>query len=82
MKNRDLIKIIKYDTLNKSVAYPSYPGMTGMLVAVVQGAKDQLSYGRLDFALDILNTALKERKEIDETIRRYNKRFDAEHKKI
>ena len=77
MKNRDLIEVVKYDSLNKSAAYPSYPGLTGMLVAVVQGAKNQLDVGRLDFALDILNTALKERKEIDETIRRYNQRFDA-----
>jgi len=77
MKNRDLIKVVKYDALNKSVAYPNYPGLTGMLVAVVQTTKNQLDGGRLDNALDILNTALKERKEIDETIKRYNKRFDA-----
>ena len=77
MKNRDLIKVVKYEAQNKSAAYPCYPALTGMLVAVVQGAKNQLDVGRLDFALDILSTALKERKEIDETIRRYNQRFDA-----
>tara|TARA_R100001086_G_scaffold228212_1_gene147626 strand:+ start:281 stop:544 length:264 start_codon:yes stop_codon:yes gene_type:complete len=78
MKNRDLIEVVKYKSQNKSVAHLSYAGMTGMLVAVVQMTKNQLDVGRLDNALDILNTALKERKEIDETIKRYNQRFDAQ----
>ena len=78
MKNRDLIEVVKYEEHNKSAAYPSYPGLTGMLVAVVRQAKNQLDSGRLDFALEILSTALAQRKEIDETIRRYNKRFNAQ----
>ena len=81
MKARDYITITKYEDINRGIAQHDYAGLAGMLVATVKwGAKSIKT--NTPFALDILEQALTEKEKVENVIKRYNRRFNAKHKKV
>ena len=81
MRARDYITVTKYEDINRGIAQHDYAGLAGMLVATVQwGAKSIKT--DTSFALDILEQALKENGKVDNVVKRYNRRFNAEPQEV
>jgi len=81
MKAREFITVTKYEEINRGVASHNYASLAGMLVATVQwGAKSIKT--NTSFALDILEKALEENGKVNDVVKRYNRRFNAESKKV
>jgi hypothetical protein len=81
MKTRNYITVTKYEDINRGIASHDYASLAGMLVATVQwGAKSIKT--DTPFALDILEQALKENGKVDNVVKRYNRRFNAEPQEV
>ena len=81
MRARDYIEVTKYKDINRGIAQTNYASLAGMLVATVKwGAKSIRT--DTSFALDILQQALTEKEKVDNVVERYNRRFNAKHKKV
>ena len=81
MRARDYITVTKYEDINRGIAQHDYAGLAGMLVATVKwGAKSIRT--DTSFALDILEQALKENEKVDNAVKRYNRRFNAEPQEV
>ena len=81
MRAKDYIDVTKFEDINRGVASANYASLAGMLVATVKwGAKSIKT--NTPFALDILEQALTEKEKVENVIKRYNRRFNAKHKKV
>ena len=81
MRARKYIDVTKYEDINRGIAQPNYASLAGMLVATVKwGAKSIKT--NTSFALDILQQALKENGKVNDVVKRYNRRFNAESEKV
>ncbi len=81
MRARDYIDVTKYEGINRGIAQHNYASLAGMLVATVKwGAKSITT--KTSFALDILQTSLKEKEKVDNVVERYNRRFNVKHKEV
>ena len=75
MRARDFIDINQFSfNKGKKTASLSYPGMCGSMGATIQWAH---KYGKsdTDFALQILEKAVKENERVRNVIKRFNRRF-------
>jgi hypothetical protein len=71
-------KVVRHAT---PVTMSQWISLAGMLVATVKwGAKSIKT--NTPFALDILEQALTEKEKVENVIKRYNRRFNAKHKKV
>ncbi len=82
MRARHFIDIHKTEELGVAVAMTNYAGLTGMLVATVQWGAKSIEKSQTPFALEILKRALTEKEKVDNVVKRYNRRFNAKHKKV
>ena len=81
MRARDYIDVTKFEDINRGIAQHNYASLAGMLVATVKwGAKSITT--NTSFALDILQTSLKEKEKVDNVVERYNRRFSVKHKEV
>ena len=58
----------------KKKAYMSYPGMCGSMQSTIKWAHKYVKMDT-DFALKVLDIAIKEREKVENVIKRYNRRF-------
>jgi len=58
----------------RKTAYVCYPGMCGSMISSIDWAH-RYAKTDTDFALDVLNRAIKEREKVDNVIKRFNRRF-------
>ena len=82
MEVRDYIKVTKYEDINRGVAGHNYPRLAGMLVATVKWGALSIKNNSTSFALEILDEAMKDRKKVDDVVKRYNRRFNVKHKEV
>jgi hypothetical protein len=76
MKAKDFINVTKYKDINRGIAAADYASLAGMLVATVQWGALSIKNDNTSFALEILDAAMKDRKKVDDVIKRYNRRFN------
>jgi len=69
---RDFINISKYS--NSKKAYMCYPSMCGSMQSTITWAHKYANRDT-DFALKLLDIAIKEREKVENVIKRYNRRF-------
>jgi len=80
---KDLISIDRdYKDSSRSRASVCYGGLSGMLVATVKWAGISIRKDETAYALEMLERATAERKRMDEVVKRYNRRFNAESKEV
>ena len=82
MRARDYIDVTKFEDINRGMASANYASLAGMLVATVQWGAKSIETSQTPFALDILEQALTEKEKVENVIKRYNRRFNAKHKKV
>ena len=69
---RNFINISKYS--NRKKAYMCYPSMCGSMQSTITWAHKYANRDT-DFALKLLDIAIKEREKVENVIKRYNRRF-------
>ena len=69
---RGFINISKYS--NSKKAYMCYPSMCGSMTSTITWAHKYANKDT-DFALELLDIAIKEREKVENVIKRYNRRF-------
>ena len=69
---RGFINISKYS--NSKKAYMCYPSMCGSMQSTITWAHKYANKDT-DFALKLLDIAIKEREKVENVIKRYNRRF-------
>ena len=69
---RNFINISKYS--NSKKAYMCYPSMCGSMQSTITWAHKYANRDT-DFALKLLDIAIKEREKVENVIKRYNRRF-------
>jgi len=82
MRARDYIDVTKFEDINRGMASANYASLAGMLVATVQWGAKSIETSQTPFALEILKQALTEKEKVENVVKRYNRRFNAKHKKI
>ena len=82
MSVRDYIEVEKYEKPNVGLAYVSYASLAGAQAATITGMRNSLKCGNAKFALELAINMNKEREKVNETVKRYNRRFGIKHKKI
>ena len=69
---RGFINISKYS--NSKKAYMCYPSMCGSMQSTITWAHKYVNKDT-DFALELLDIAIKEREKVENVIKRFNRRF-------
>ena len=72
MRVRSFINISKYS--NSKKAYMCYPSMCGSMQSTITWAHKYANRDT-DFALKLLDIAIKEREKVENVIKRFNRRF-------
>ena len=72
MSVRNFINISEYSKSKK--AYMCYPSMCGSMTSTIRWAH-KYAEKDTDFALKVLEIAIKEREKVENVIKRYNRRF-------
>ena len=72
MRVRGFINISEYSKSKR--AYMCYPSMCGSMTSTIRWAHKHAK-SDTDFALKVLNIAIKEREKVENVIKRYNRRF-------
>ena len=72
MSVRNFINISEYSKSKK--AYMCYPSMCGSMQSTIKWAH-KYAKSDTDFALKVLNIAIKEREKVENVIKRFNRRF-------
>jgi|TARA_Y100000310_G_scaffold227181_1_gene229403 hypothetical protein len=72
MNVRSLINIREYSKIKK--AYMCYPSMCGSMQSTITWAH-RYAKKDTDFALKVLDQAIKEREKVENVIKRFNRRF-------
>ena len=74
MSVRGFIEINEYPWRKGKTASMCYPGMCGSMQSTIRWAH---KYAKMDtdFALKVLDIAIKEREKVENVIKRYNRRF-------
>ena len=73
MRARSFINISKYS--NSKKAYMCYPSMCGSMQSTISWAHRYANKKDTDFALQVLDLAIKEREKVENVIKRFNRRF-------
>ena len=82
MKAKNYITVTKFEGINRGLASANYASLAGMLVATVQWGAKSIETSQTPFALEILRQALTEKEKVENVVKRYNRRFNAKHKKV
>ena len=72
MRVRGFINISEYSKSKK--AYMCYPSMCGSMTSTIRWAHKHAK-SDTDFALKVLDIAIKEREKVENVIKRFNRRF-------
>jgi len=72
MRVRGFINISEYSKSKR--AYMCYPSMCGSMTSTIRWAHKHAK-SDTDFALKVLDIAIKEREKVENVIKRYNRRF-------
>ena len=75
MSVRDYIEVMIHEGSNFGLACVSYASLAGAQAATIKGIGNSLKYGNAKFALELATNMNREREKVNETVKRYNRRF-------